>query len=69
MQGLPPLPVRADQNKCPMSLRARGFRDTGYLKLIIYQLNAPDKPSFLYADAPALVQKTACPPYENDEEP
>jgi transposase len=29
--------------------RARGIRDTDYLKLKIYQLNTPDKPSFLYA--------------------
>lgn len=33
--------------------RARGFRDTGYLKLKIYQLNTPDQPSFLYPNAPA----------------
>jgi len=32
--------------------RARGFRDTGYLKLKIYQLNTPDQPSFLYANVP-----------------
>lgn len=32
--------------------RAR-VRDTGYLKLKIYQLNTPDKPSFLYSNAPA----------------
>ena len=30
--------------------RARGFRDTAYLKLKIYQLNTPDTPSFLYAN-------------------
>lgn len=30
--------------------RARGFRDTEYLKLKIYQLNTPDQPSFLYAN-------------------
>ena len=29
--------------------RARGFRDTGYLKLKIYQFNTPDQPSFLYS--------------------
>jgi transposase len=33
--------------------RARGFRDTAYLKLKIYQLNTPDTPSFLYANVPA----------------
>jgi transposase len=33
--------------------RARGFRDTEYLKLKIYQLNTPDTPSFLYANVPA----------------
>lgn len=33
--------------------RARGFRDTGYLKLKIYQLNTPDQPSFLYANVSA----------------
>jgi transposase len=33
--------------------RARGFRDTEYLKLKIYQLNRPDEPSFLYANVPA----------------
>ncbi len=32
--------------------RARGFRDTGYLKLKIHQLNTPDQPSFLYANVP-----------------
>lgn len=32
--------------------RARGFRDTAYLKLKIYQLNTPDQPSFLYASVP-----------------
>jgi hypothetical protein len=32
--------------------RARGFRDTEYLKLKIYQLNTPDTPSFLYANVP-----------------
>ena len=33
--------------------RARGFRDTEYLKLKIYQLNTPDTPSFLYANVTA----------------
>jgi len=33
--------------------RARGFRDTAYLQLKIYQLNTPDQPSFLYANVPA----------------
>lgn len=32
--------------------RARGFRDTKYLTLKIYQLNTPDMPSFLYANVP-----------------
>ena len=38
--------------------RARGFRDTGYLKLKIYQLNTPDQPSFLYANVPAAASAT-----------
>lgn len=32
--------------------RARGFSDTGYLKLKVMQLNTPDTPSFLYARLP-----------------
>lgn len=38
--------------------RARGFRDTGYLKLKIYQLNTPDQPSFLYANVPTVASAT-----------
>ena len=38
--------------------RARGFRDTAYLKLKIYQLNTPDTPSFLYANVPAPASAT-----------
>lgn len=38
--------------------RARGFHDTGYLKLKIYQLNTPDTPSFLYASVPAPASAT-----------
>jgi transposase len=34
--------------------RARGLRDTTYLKLKIHQLNTPDQPSFLYANVPAI---------------
>jgi transposase len=38
--------------------RARGFRDTAYLKLKIYQLNTPDQPSFLYANVSAASPAT-----------
>lgn len=38
--------------------RARGFRDTGYITLKIYQLNTPDQPSFLYANVPATASAT-----------
>lgn len=41
--------------------RARGFRDTGYLKLKIYQLNTPDQPSFLYANVPAAASAAGIP--------
>jgi len=41
--------------------RARGFRDTAYLKLKIYQLNTPDQPSFLYANVPQLASASRMP--------
>lgn len=41
--------------------RARGFRDTGYLKLKIYQINTPDQPSFLYANVPVHGSENSMP--------